>query len=101
MIARASSTAPTQSCAQAGFAHSVMTEENPASLPPTWTLTYPVPPSSMPSCADRTPATTAPEQAWNDSGAPSRAAWSTGYACGERRQSADSSRYSRVPTPEA
>src|SRR4051794_3467256 len=39
MIDCAFATAPEQSASQDGFAHSVITDEKPASFPPTWTET--------------------------------------------------------------
>jgi hypothetical protein len=59
----ASSMAPLQSLAQPGCAHSVRTSANPASLPPTETLTWVVLAERAPSWVFVTSATVAPEQA--------------------------------------
>ncbi len=78
MNACASSIAPWQSEDHHGCAHSVITEENPASLPPTVIVTQRVAPSSPPSWLFTTSATRAPEHAAKVSAAPIRAASRTG-----------------------
>ena len=77
-MAWAWSIAPLQSDDHHGCAHSVSTLLNPASLPPTLIVTYDVAPVSVPSWFWSTDDVVAPEQAWNDSVAPTRAASITG-----------------------
>ena len=84
MMFCALATAAEQLPSQDGSAHVVMTDENPASLPPTWMVTQVVPllsPPSWPLCTDDV---VAPLQAENVSVAPMRAASATAYAYGER-----------------
>src|SRR6266571_1984831 len=74
MMLCALDTAAEQLPSQDGSAHVVITEENPASLPPTWTVTHLVPllsPPSWPLCTDEV---VAPLHAENVSVAPIRAA---------------------------
>jgi hypothetical protein len=66
--------APSQLPSQAGFAHSVITEVKPASLPPTWRVTKLTAAFSGPSWLAVTSATRAPEQATEVRVAPIRAA---------------------------
>src|SRR5262245_1994508 len=101
MIAWASATAPGQSDAHLGSAHSVITSEKPASSPPTWTVTQAVAASSSPIWLLTTSLTWAPLQAAKVSVAPIRAASIGAYACGDRLQAPLAGSYWRVPSPEA
>jgi hypothetical protein len=64
MMPCALSIAPLQLLIHPGLAHSVITPEKPASLPPTEIVTNLVALDSVPSCPLVTELVVAPEQAW-------------------------------------